>query len=159
MKIGISGGLVLAAALMLGGCAGRAITATTYGPMALFGGYKDREIEPGVWRIVGTSNGPAGYNFGRNVALYRAAELLKGQGFSHFQVLDQKGKTTMVGYGAPTNFAGETLTLVVRGVNDPAAPLACRAKLAERCATLAADTVIANVGPKLAFRKGQGPAR
>jgi len=151
--------LALAAALLLGGCAGRAFTATTYGPQALFGGYQEKEIEPGIWRITGNSNGPAGEGFGRNVALYRAAELIKGKGFSHFQVLDQQGKTTMIGYGAPTSFAGETMKLTVRGVNDPAEPLVCRAKVPDHCATLSVETVMTTIGPQLAFRKNQGPAR
>ena len=128
-------------------------TATTYGPSALFGGYSEKMIEPGVWKITGRSNGIAERGFGRNMAVYRAAELMKGAGFSHFQVLDQKGHTTLIGYGSPTNYAGESLTLTVRGINDPAAPLACRAKQPIACATLNVDTVMASVGSLLTFRK------
>jgi hypothetical protein len=79
------------AALSLTACAGggRSALATTYGKMHLFGGYSDEEIEPGVWKVTGAGNGPAGPGFGRNVALYRAAEIVKAHGFSHIQVLKQ----------------------------------------------------------------------
>ena len=151
-----------AAALLLAGCSGtsRPFTATTYGPMHLFGGYSDQEVEPGLWKVTGVGNGPAGEGFGRNVAAYRAAEIVKAHGFTHLQILDQKGKVHMVGLrGSSMSYAGETMVLTVRGTNDPAAPLACRAKKPEACMTLAADAVMARIGPSLAFRKGEGPNR
>lgn len=150
--------LVGAVAFALVGCAGRPFTATTYGPNNLLGGYSEKLIEPGVWRVTGSGNGIAQRGFGQNVALYRAAELVEGAGFSHFQVLDQKGSTSMVGVGSPTSFAGETLTLTVRGVNDPAAPLVCRAKQADACATLNVAEVKARVEPQLTFRKNRAPS-
>jgi hypothetical protein len=149
-----------AAALLVAGCAGRPFTATTYGPMHLFGGYTDKEIEPGVWKVTGAGNGPAGEGFGRNVAVYRAAEIVKAHGFTHLQILDQKGKVHSVGIGGGSmSYAGENMTLIVRATNDPAAPLACRSKRPEACMTLAADTIIATIGPQLTFRKGQGPGQ
>lgn len=109
-------------------------------------------------KVTGVGNGPAGEGFGRNVAAYRAAEIVKAHGFTHLQIIDQKGKVHMMGLrGSPMSFAGERMDLTVRGTNDPAAPLACRAKKPEACMTLAADAVIARVGPLLTFRKGQGP--
>ena len=145
------------AALSLAGCAGgRAITASTYGKMHLFGGYSDKEIEPGVWKVTGAGNGPAGPGFGRNVAVYRAAEIVKAKGFSHIQVLKQKGRSRSVGLsGGSMSYAGETMELVVRGTNDPAAPIACRDKQPEACMILAADEIIATVGPQLTFRNGR----
>lgn len=149
----------LAAGLLAAGCAGgRPVTATTYGPMGLLGGYSDKVVEPGTWRVTGNSNGIAHQGFGRNMAVYRAAEIVKAAGFSHFQVLDQKGSSRMIGYGRPTSFAGETLTLTVRGVNDPAEPLACRAKQPAACMTLGADEIIAQLGPQLVFRKQKAKA-
>ena len=148
-----------AAALALAGCAERPSTATTCGPMGLLGGYSEKEVEPGVWRVTGAGNGIAEMGFGRNVAVYRAAELMKARGFSHFQVINQKGEMRMVGVGSPSGFAGETLNLTVRGTNDPAAPLECRAKQPTACMTLSVDTILASVGPKLTFRKGRAPAQ
>ena len=92
--------VVLAATVVLAGCAssGRPGTATKYRPSYIFGGYSEKEIEPGIWRVAGRSNGIAERGFGRNMAAYRAAELLAAQGFPHVQILDQKGKETSVGY-------------------------------------------------------------
>lgn len=143
----------LAAALLLAGCAGgRPFTATTYGPAALLGGYSEKQIEPGVWKVTGRSNGIAEMGFGRNMAVYRAAELMKAAGFAHFQIIDQKGKSTMIGYGTPNKFAGEELTVTVRGAASPDEPLACRAKQPSACGTLGSDEVMARLGPQLTFR-------
>lgn len=145
------------AVVSLAGCGGgRAFTASTYGKMHLFGGYTDKEIEPGVWKVTGAGNGPAGPGFGRNVAIYRAAEIVKAKGFSHIQILRQKGKAHSVGMsGGSMSYAGENMELVVRGTNDPAAPLACRDKSPEACITLGADEVMARIGPQLTFRNGR----
>ena len=153
--------VIAAATLLLAGCAGgRPITATTYGPVNLLGGYKDKEIEPGVWRVTGLGNGIAGEGFGRNVAVYRAAELIKAQGFSHFQVLRQKGRMNSISVGGgPGSFSGESMEMDVRGTNDPTAPLACRDKTPTACMTLAVDEILARVGPQLTFRKGHAPAQ
>jgi hypothetical protein len=150
-----------AAAFALAGCASggaRSGLATTYGPMHLFGGYSDKQIAPDVWQVTGAGNGPAGEGFGRNVAAYRAAEIVKAHGFTHLQILDQHGKGHRIGVrGGSMSFAGERMTLTVRGTNDPSAPLACRAKLPRACMTLRSDTVLAALGPSLAFRKGRAP--
>jgi hypothetical protein len=125
--------------------------------MALLGGYSEKEVEPGLWRVTGRSNGIAQQGFGRDMAVYRAAELMKARGYSHFQIVNQKGKSTMIGYGRPTTHAGEFLTVTVRGVNDPAEPLACRAKQPFACGTLFTDEIMAQLSPRLAFR-GAGKA-
>lgn len=148
-----------AAALSLSACAGgggRSALATTYGKMHLFGGYDDEEIEPGVWKVTGAGNGPAGPGFGRNVAVYRAAELVRSRGFSHVQILKQKGKSQSVGVrGGSMSYAGERMVMTVRGTNDPAAPLACRDKNPQACMTVGVDRIIATIGPQLNFRNGR----
>ena len=64
------GGLaaITAASVLLAasGAGARSALATGYRPMSLFGGYSENEIEPGVWRVTGTANGPAGQGFGRD---------------------------------------------------------------------------------------------
>ena len=148
-----------AALISLSACAGRdghSPLATTYGKMHLFGGYTDKEIEPGVWKVSGAGNGPAGPGFGRNVAVYRAAEIAKARGFSHVQVLRQRGKARSVSVGGgPGSFSGENMELIVRGTNDPAAPLACRDKTPEACMTLSVEQIMATIGPRLKFRNGR----
>ena len=142
--------LALAAAVLLSGCAGRPGTATKYRPSYIFGGYSDKQIEPGVWKVTGRSNGIAETGFGRNMAAYRAAELVRAAGFTHMQVLEQKGKasTMRVGGGSPSN-AGEYLTLTVRGANDPAPPADCRDKRPDQCFTLNVAEVMARLRPFL----------
>ncbi len=143
--------IILLAASVLSSCSAPAATATKYRPAYIFGGYSEKEIEPGVWRVTGRSNGVAESGFGRNMAAYRAAELLKGKGFSHMQVIDQKGKERYFGVGgAPaTSRAGEFLTLTVRGANGPAPPSDCRAKRPDQCFTLDIDVVMARLRPLL----------
>ena len=145
------------AMLFLASCAGgRSIAATTYGKLHLFGGYTDKEIEPGVWKVTGAGNGPAGPGFGRNVAVYRAAEIAKAGGFSHFQVLRQRGKTHGVGVsGGSMSYAGENMELIVRPTNDPAGPLACRDKDPQACMTLPVAETMATIAPQLRFRNGR----
>jgi hypothetical protein len=98
-----------------------------------------------VWQVTGRSNGIAESGFGRNMAAYRAAELLKAAGFSHMQIIDQKGRANFIGIGGgpATSSAGEFLTLTVRGANDPAPPSECRAKRPDQCFTLAVDPLMA----------------
>lgn len=151
MRIGLS---ILCAALLLSGCAGRPGTATVYKPANIFGGYKDEMVGPAMWKIEARSNGIAERGFASNMAAYRAAELAKQAGFSHFEIIDQEGKTTMVGYGAPTNFAGENLMLLIRGKSDALPPSECRAKDQTACFTAAVDEIIRQVEPMLTFPKG-----
>ena len=142
--------LALSAAALLAGCAGRPGTATKYRPSYIFGGYSEKQVEPGLWRVTGRSNGIAEPGFGRNMAAYRAAELIKAAGFTHMQVIEQKGRasTIRVGGGSGSN-AGEYLTLTVPGANDPAPPPDCREKQPDQCFTLAVDNVMARLRPLL----------
>lgn len=146
------------AALSLASCAsgGGSALATTYGKQHLFGGYTDKEIEPGLWKVTGAGNGPAGPGFGRNVAVYRAAEIAKAGGFSHFQILRQRGKAHSVGVGGGSmSYAGENMEMIVRPTHDPGAPLACRDKDPQACMTLSVAEIMATIGPQLRFRNGR----
>jgi hypothetical protein len=135
--------LAVVAASLLAGCAGRPGTATKYRPSYIFGGYSDKLIEPGLWKVTGRSNGIAESGFGRNMAAYRAAEIVKAAGFTHMQIIEQKGKVTTIN----SSSAGEFLTLTVRGANDPAPPTDCREKRPDQCFTLAVDEVMARLRP------------
>ena len=154
---------ILLAGLMaasLTACAGRPFTATTYRPQGLLGGYSEKEIEPGIWKVTGNSNGIAEMGFGRNMAAYRAAELMASKGFTHVQILDQKGSARSVGYGGGSmSHAGETMVLTVRGANSPASPTDCRAKNPSACITVEAASVMASLGPQLHIGEGKAPAQ
>jgi len=143
--------VMLAATALLAGCASRPGTATKYRPSYIFGGYSEKEIEPGIWKVTGRSNGIAESGFGRNMAAYRAAELMKAAGFTHMQIIGQKGRISSfsVGGGPPTHSAGEFLELTVRGTNDPAPPSECRAKRPDQCFTLAIDPLLARLRPAM----------
>lgn len=153
------GRTVLLAAMMLSGCAGsqpgaRPGTATKYRPSSIFGGYSEKQIEPGIWLVKARSNGIAERGFGRNMAAYRAAELLKAQSFSHMQILKQYGKASSfgIGGGAATHSAGEFLNLTVRGAHNPAAPADCRDRQPSSCMTLAIDPLMARLKPLLSIK-------
>lgn len=135
--------LALASAALLAGCAGRPGTATKYRSSYIFGGYSDKQIEPGLWKVTGRSNGIAESGFGRNMAAYRAAEIVKAAGFSHMQIIEQKGKVSTINGSS----AGEYMTLTVRGANDPAPPTDCREKQPDQCFTWAVDEVLARLRP------------
>jgi hypothetical protein len=141
--------LALAASLvLLGGCSG---LHTNYGPIGLKGGYKEKQVSPGVWRVVGLGNGFSPQGFGMKMAMYRSAELIKAAGFSHVQIIDQKGKVRYMGRGgAPaTNYVGEELIMFVRGANSPQPPLECRAKVSTACFTYPVEETMARLRPIL----------
>ena len=118
--------------------------------MTMFGGYKEQHVEPQVWRVEGRSNGVAGSGVGRNIAVYRAAEIMKAAGFSYFRIVDQKGQAmTILVNNVPGGSAGESMVLWIRGTNDPAALTECRAKNPASCATLNVETVLTSIKPQL----------
>lgn len=142
--------LAAASALVAGGVDARPGTATKYRPAYIFGGYSEKQIEPGVWKVTGRSNGIAEVGFGRNMAVYRAAEILAAQGFTYVQVLDSKGKMSMIGLSRNSmSPAGENMTLVVRGANAPGQPTDCRAKELTACGTLPIAATMTRLRPLL----------
>ena len=143
--------IVLAGCVALAsGADARPGTATKYRPSYIFGGYSEKQVEPGVWKVTGRSNGIAEIGFGRNMAAYRAAEILAAQGFTYVQVLDQKGHIQSVGLSRnDMRPAGENLTLVVRGANAPGTPADCRAKKPEACGSYPIAQNMARLRPLL----------
>jgi len=146
--------LLIATAAVVAVCgsavSARSGLATKYGRMSLFGGYSEKQVEPGVWRVSGHSNGPAGRGFGQSMAAYRAAEILSAQGFTYVQILDAKGREESVGLSRSSmNFSGEHMTLTVRGAYSPEAPADCRTKVPRSCFTVATSTVMTRLRPML----------
>ena len=125
--------------------------ATRYRKANLFGGYSDAEIEPGLWRVRARSNGPAGVGFARNMAAYRAAEILQQRGFSTMQIVNQRGQATTTRSGGSEQQIGETMTLWVSGVAPDAVPAPCRAKATTACFTLPIAQTLERIRPLLAF--------
>lgn len=125
--------------------------ATKYRPANMFGGYKDRLVEPGIYRIDAHANGVAGPGFAQNMAAYRAAEILRQGGFEYMQVIDQKGQSLHIGTGGSSTSAGGSMTLWVRGSHNPAAPTDCRAKKPTLCFTLPTARTMDRIRPYLSF--------
>lgn len=73
--------LVLLLASALSACS------TPYGPNAIFGGYSEKEIEPGIWRVRFSGNGYTTRETVQTYWLYRCAELAIEKGFDGFEIV------------------------------------------------------------------------
>lgn len=125
--------------------------ATKYKPDGMKGGYRDKLIAPNMWEVSAAANGFSERDLARNMAIYRAAEVVKNAGFTHMQIVNQKGKSReFVNIGG---FAGANLKLTVVGTNSPSPPDECKAKNPAACYTLPVDEVISGVGPLIPFPK------
>jgi hypothetical protein len=69
------------AAVALSGCA------TEYGPEKLTGGYSDKELQPGIWRIVFAGNGYTTAETVQTYWLYHVAQLSLSKGYDGFLIL------------------------------------------------------------------------
>jgi hypothetical protein len=126
-----------------------------YQRWGMFGGYKEKVLGPNSWRVLAGVNGVAPEGSAAKIALYRAAELAAQAGFSHFQVLDQKGSRTYfgIGGGPTTHRGGGDAELRIVAVNDPAPPPTCLAASPTLCMTLNAAETMAAARPYLKFPK------
>lgn len=137
-----------ACALSLAACA------TGYGPMGPLGGYSESALEPGVWEVRGMSNGLSQPDAAGNMALYRAAELARAAGFSHFQVLETnlRWNRVLTPWGLEGGGAGERARMRIRGVDGAAVPPPCEAEKGE-CPTFSVAEVMADLAPLLNIRQ------
>ena len=147
--------LLLAAGLLAMSAAveARPGTATKYRPANMFGGYSDKVVEPGVWRVSGKANGVSEDGFAEKMAVYRAAEVVRQAGFEYMQIINQKGKKSFVGLGGASSMhsAGQDLTLWVRGSHENNPPTECRAKEANACFTVPVAEAMERIAPFLTF--------
>lgn len=136
-----------------GAAEARSSGATKYRPANIFGGYKDKIVEPGVWRVEGRANGRAEDGFAQNMAVYRAADVVRQAGFEYMQIINQKGNKSFVGLGGASSMhsAGQDLILWVRGSHDNNAPSECRAKDAKACFTISTAEAMDRIAPLLTF--------
>ena len=118
---------------------------TGYQPANMWGGYKDKESKPGVFRIVAKVNAySGGARRAYAMAHYRAAELLKEKGFTHLRILKMKS-SEMVRQGqraTGSNF-GKT-HIWARGASgiDDSEGCEMKGKKAARCQTLSVDAMM-----------------
>ena len=109
------------------------------------GGYRDRVLGQGLWRVTASSDASSGFGFAAKMAVYRSAELAKAAGYSHIQILKHK---VMIRQSRPDyRMIGQSAELKVRGVHSPSQPLACEMKPGSRCMVYAADDILTKLGP------------
>ena len=72
---------LMASALMLAACS------TPYAPSGITGGYADRELVSGIWRVGFSGNGHTTYETVQTYWLYRCAEVTLENGFDGFEIL------------------------------------------------------------------------
>lgn len=121
--------------------------------MSARGGYQEVEVEPGVWRILARSIGKDDAGYARNMAEYRAGELLKAQGFSHVQMLVQNGRWELgkqFGRGRRRVHSSE-MEVIVRGAHDRSPPPECHEANTHSCYTQSAESMMAGARPKIEF--------
>jgi len=125
--------------------------------MAFTGGYSDKLVEPGVWKVDGASNGAAERGLGRAIAGYHAAEVVGAAGFKFMQIIDQKGSVrTITINGTGGGPAGESMTLWVRGADNPSPPTDCRATTPDGCYTINVTELMAKLRPQIPLPVGAG---
>jgi hypothetical protein len=120
------------------GIAAAMIFAAVPGVAGPAGGYREKEIAPGIWQIrASASAASGGYDHARFVVERRAAELLRARGFSHMRILDRGGFALDSADGSfrPGESGPGYATLVVRGASGPDDVAGCRARDQRRCVT------------------------
>jgi len=137
--------------LLIGGCStGGLGLETKYKPSGLTGGYSEKEVEPGIYRVKAVTNGMRAPDFTRAMALYRAAELTEELGKQHFQIIDFKGKTSTIRQGGTYRGQGpSTIQLWIRPVDDPEERLDCRAERPANCQKFSVKLAKALSGDKI----------
>lgn len=127
-----------------------------YGPMSARGGYREEQIEPGVWRILARSISKDDAGYARNMAECRAGELLKAHGFSRVQMLVQNGRLELgkqFGRGRRRVLSNE-MEVIVRGAHDRSSPPECHDVTTLSCYTQSAESMMAGARPNLEFPAG-----
>jgi hypothetical protein len=115
------------------------------------GGFSDKEVSPGVWRVsFALSALQGGHPAAVARAHYRAAEIVKQHGFTHMRILNAKGFELGLTVGTTTTFDGGPgyAQLTVRGAAGADDVEGCLARDTSRCVTLAVDEVLAKWGPQ-----------
>jgi hypothetical protein len=131
--------------------AARSGLATKYKPAGIKGGYKDKLISPNMWEISAAANGFSERDLAQNMAIFRAAEVVQNAGFTHIQIINQKGKTRE--FASIGGFAGANLKLTVIGANSADPPSECKAKNPEACYTVSVEEIFVRVRPLIPFPK------
>ena len=143
----ISGGTLL----LLAACG-----TTSYGPYGLNRGYIGGRTEPGVYQVAGNTTPRSRPGFAAEMALYRAAELAREDGFRFIQFVLISGGPMAWGSAAGgmmmTGTSGERYVVRVRGIQAMTAPIQCEMDDSSKCRNLDIDELMAELGPRLGVR-------
>lgn len=126
---------------------------TSYGPYGVNRGYIGGRTEPGVYQVAGNTTPRTRSGFAAEMALYRAAELAKQDGFRFIQIVYFHNGALHYGSAAGgmimTGTSGERSVVRVRGVDSLSAPIRCEIPDTSQCRNLDVDEVAAQLGPRI----------
>jgi hypothetical protein len=141
--------LILSAGLLLLAACGT----TSYGPYGLNRGYGGDRPEPGMYRTSGHTTPRTRSGFAAEMALYRAAEMAREDGFQFIQVVHIRGGAMVWGSAAGgmmmSGTSGEEAFVRARGVESMTAPLRCEMGDSDQCRNLDIGELMARLGPRL----------
>lgn len=139
--------MIIVMATMLAGCA------TTYRRpiLGMFGGYGDRQIGEGAWKVKFGTNGYTPRGYALKAAIYRSAELAQRAGYPYFQIVESNlTRNVMVMGNTPPeygSFIGEGVHLTIRGARTEDAELKCENANGRGCMTLSTEEALRELGP------------
>jgi hypothetical protein len=128
-----------------------AMAESRYQPAGLLhGGYRDRQVEPGVWKVSVGVSAESGMDAATRMALYRAAELAKSQGFTLVQVVWHRGGMRYQNEGRKRmRVLSHSAELKVRGLRSQADLGRCEMTQPSHCPVQAVDVILTRIGPTL----------
>lgn len=138
---------------VLCGCAG-----TPYQHLGVGGGYSDKELATGKWKVRFISNVASTEGFAEKAALYRSAQIMQQAGYQQFAVVDGSvhfnrhyGATSSGGTVSTFSFTtkGQTAELTVVGLPAAAPAPSCEAPNQELCTTFETRRVLDDLGPEM----------
>ena len=115
-------------------------------------GYSEFKLAPDNYEVRFGTNMLNDRGFAANAVFYRAAQIAKRQGYTHFQVYDANVYLvyTTISYNyvpGPRFRDGDWLMIYVKLVNDPNQAFTCHAERRETCRVFAAAEVLESLGP------------
>ena len=141
-------GILCASIMLLAACG-----TTAYGPYGLNRGYIGGRTEPGVYQVAGNATPATRSGFAAEMALHRAAELAREDGFRFIQLVYFDGGGLEWGSAAGgvliSGTSGERFVVRARGVEAMDAPIQCEMASQSLCRNLVVEDLMADLGPRL----------
>ena len=131
-------GILMALLLSVAACS------TPYQSSGWTGGYQDERLGPDSWRVSFLGNANRDSAFVMNSAMYRAAEIAKGEGYPWFQVMLASTAVASRAYVNFTNLVSYRAELTMNGLKT--ADAGCPKGPALGCRVYATDESLANYG-------------